>query len=96
MAVGEEMLMSRKLSSGVAILAFLSLSMAVPVQACVTSPPATPSGVLLDLSRWVSAGLADLLAKDGAGFDPTGAKHQVTHGAPGAGKQAGKGAGQAR
>jgi hypothetical protein len=81
--------MSRKLSSVVAVLAFLSLSSAGTAQTHVTFRLATPSGVLLDLSRWVSSGLADILAKDGIGLDPNG-KHQGARRVPGPGRPAGR------
>jgi hypothetical protein len=90
MAVGEEMFMSRKMSSVVAVLAFLSLSAAGPVQASVAFHLATPSGVLLDLSLWASSGLASVLAKDGIGLDPNGGKHQGARRAPGFQRPAGR------
>jgi hypothetical protein len=82
--------MSRKLSSVVAVLAFLSLSSAGTAQTHVTFRLATPSGVLLDLSRWVSSGLASLLAKDGITIDPNGGKHQEVRRAPGSERPAGR------
>jgi hypothetical protein len=94
MAVGEEMFMSRKLSSVVVVLAFLSLSAAAPVQASVAFR-ATPSSVFQDLSRWVS-GLAGILDKDGAAIDPNGAKHQGTRRAPGSCRPAGRMVGEAK
>jgi len=90
--------MSRKMGSVVAVLAFLSLSTAGAVQARpVALTLASSSGVLGDLGRWLSSGVADLLDKDGAAIDPNGAaKHQTARRAPGTGKQAGKGQGEAR
>ncbi len=83
--------MSRKMGSFVAVLAFLSLSTAGAVQARpVTLNLASPSGVLMDIGRWVSSGVAGLLNKDGIGLDPNGTKHETTRRSPGAGTQHGK------
>jgi hypothetical protein len=89
--------MSRKLISVVAVLAFLSLSTAGTAQ---TRPlalhPVAPSGLFQDLSRWVSSGLADIWAKDGAAVDPNGAKHQATQRAFGPGRPAGRVGGEGK
>jgi hypothetical protein len=88
--VGEEMLMSRKMGSVVAVLAFLSLSTAGAVQARpVAYSPAAPS-VAADLGRWLSSGLAAILNKDGIGLDPNGTKHATTRRVPGVGTQHGR------
>jgi hypothetical protein len=76
--------MSRKLSSVVAILAFLSLSLAGATQARpLAAPAAAPSGLLHQIVQWTNAGLASLLDKDGVAVDPNGAKHQVVRWAGG-------------
>ena len=89
--------MSRKMGSFVAVLAFLSLSTAGAVQARpVTLNLASPSGVLMDIGRWVSSGVAGLLNKDGAAIDPNGMKKQGTRRVPGAGAPHGRTADEAR
>jgi hypothetical protein len=90
--VGEEMLMSRKMGSAVAVLAFLSLSTAGAVQARpIAFGQASPSSVAADLGRWLSSGLAAILNnKDGAAIDPNGVRKQDTYRIPGAGRQPGR------
>jgi hypothetical protein len=89
--------MSRKLSSVVAVLAFLSLSTAGTVQARpLDLRLATPSDALQDLSRWVSSGLASILAKDGITIDPNGGKHQEARRVPGPGRPAGRLVGESK
>ncbi|HEX4494378.1 MAG TPA: hypothetical protein VIE43_01810 [Thermoanaerobaculia bacterium] len=76
--------MSRKLSSVVAVLAFLSLSLAGAAEARPLAAPAAESvGLLHQIMRWADAGLSSLLDKDGVAIDPNGAKHQVVRRAGG-------------
>ena len=89
--------MSRKMVSVVVVLAFLSLSTAGAVQARpLALSLASPAGALVDLGRWLSAGVAGLLNKDGIGLDPNGTKHETTRRSSGAGTQHGKGAGEGK
>jgi hypothetical protein len=90
--------MSRKLGSVVAVLATLGLLTAASVEARPLAAPAvTPSGLAGTLLHWMSSGLATVLNKDGAGFDPNGAKkNERIHQAPGVGKPAERGMGEAR
>jgi hypothetical protein len=67
------------LSSVVAVLAFLSLSLAGAAQARpLAAPAAVPSELFQQLWQWMGSGLSCLLNKDGVGMDPNGAKRQET------------------
>ena len=89
--------MSRKMVSVVAVLAFLSLSTAGAVQARpVALNLVSPAGALADLGRWLSAGVAGLLSKDGAAIDPNGTRKQGTRRVPGSGTPHGRTADEAR
>jgi hypothetical protein len=65
--------MSRKLSSVVAVLAFLSLSLAGAAQARPLAAPAAES-FLQRLCHWVAAGV--IRGKEGPGMDPNDHKRQ--------------------
>jgi hypothetical protein len=81
--------MSRKLSSVVAVLAFLSLSLAGAAQARpLVAPAATPSNLFQQICRWLSSNAATIATKTGVEMDPNGHKSRITPplGMHGAGK----------
>ena len=79
--------MSRKLSSIVAVLAFMVLLAAGAAQARpLAAPAASASGLFQQIWQWVGSGPFPIAAKAGAEMDPNGNKSQVnstlrTHGA---------------
>ena len=70
--------MSRKLSSLVAVLAFMGLLAAGAAQARpLAAPAASASGLLQQICRWVGSSLAPIAEKAGGEMDPNGNKSRI-------------------
>jgi hypothetical protein len=89
--------MSRKLSSLVAVLAFMGLLAAGAAQARpLAAPAASASGLIQQICQWLGSGLAEIRGKDGVGIDPNGFKHQSNRRVSGTGIEPGRLGGEGR
>jgi hypothetical protein len=70
--------MSRKLSSVVAVLAFMSLLAAGAAQARpLAAPAASAAGLFQQICGWLGPGSAPIAAKAGGEMDPNGNKSRI-------------------